>query len=88
MNIFEKLWTLYGPRVVAALAAGATTKLAEKGITVDPGTLISIGFGTYGIIHKAISSRVNPGDAASGRMAEAEKRAVDTSSTVVVRPKL
>jgi hypothetical protein len=86
MNFFTKIWTVLGPRIIAAAAGGAATKLAERGVTVDPATLVSIGLGTYGIVHKIISSKVNPGDAASSRMAAAEKTASDFGTTVVVPP--
>jgi hypothetical protein len=86
MNFFTKIWTLLGPRIIAAAAGGAATKLAERGVTIDPATLVSIGLATYGVVHKIVSSKVNPGDAASGRVAAAEKRASETGSTVVVAP--
>lgn len=84
MNFFTKILTIAGPRVLGAAAAWAATKLAEKGIVTDPSTLIGIALSAYAVVHKAVSSKVNPGDAASGRMATAEKEAAAEGSTVKV----
>jgi ABC-type antimicrobial peptide transport system permease subunit len=84
MNWFSKAFTILGPRVLGVLAAGAAAKLAEKGIIADPATLIGIALGTYAIVHKAVSSKVNPGDAAVPSLAKAEQVAVDAGTTVKV----
>lgn len=86
MGFFKKLLVLIGPRLVAAVTGIVAGKLAEKGITVDPATITGIALGTYATVHKVISSKVNPGDAASGRIATAEKKASDNGSSVVVAP--
>lgn len=82
MNWLKKVATILGPRLVAAAAGMAAAKLAEKGVSVDPAVLIGFGMGTYATVHKVISSKVNPGDAASGRMATAQKEASDTGTAV------
>lgn len=84
---FGNILRVLGPRALGILAGYASTKLAEKGVTADPATLIAIGTTVYAAVHKAISSKVNPGDAANGRVANAEKRAADLGSTVVVQSK-
>lgn len=86
MNWFTKILTILGPRVLGAAAGAAAGKLAEKGITVDPATLIGIALSTYALVHKAVSAKVNPGDAATGRMVTAEKTAEDLGATVRVAP--
>lgn len=90
MNWFSSILKILGPRVLGAAAAIATTKLAEQGVTVDPGTLVGIGLGTYAAVHKAVSAHVNPGDSATGRVAEAVKTAANdpqASNTVIIPPK-
>ena len=86
MDFFKNTLKILGPRVLGAAAGLAAAKLAEKGVTVDPATLIGISLGAYAAVHKAVSSKVNPGDAAEGRVATAEKKAADQGSTVVVAP--
>lgn len=86
MNRLGGILKVIGPRLLAAIAAMASTKLAEKGITVDPATLVGIGLGTYAAVHKALSAKVNPGDAATGRVATGiDKAANDPAVDTVVR---
>lgn len=88
MDWFSNIFTTYGPRVVGAAAGMAASKIAEKtGVTVDPAALVGIALAAYAAVHKGVSAKVNPGDAATGRMAEAERNAAATGSTVKVAPK-
>lgn len=90
MNWFTSILKVFGPRALGAAAAIAATKLAEQGVTVDPGTLVGIGLGTYAAVHKAVSAHINPGDAATGRVAEGIDKAANdphTTSTVVIPEK-
>lgn len=87
MNFFAKVFTILGPRILGAAAGAAAAKLAQYSITVDPATLTGIALGAYALVHKVISSKVNPGDAASSRMVSAEKTASDMGATVRVAPK-
>lgn len=88
-NWLSNIAKTLGPRLIAAVAALLSTKAAEKGITVDPATLIGIGLSVYAGVHKAVSSQVNPGDSATGRVADAIAQAASSTggSTVVVPPK-
>ena len=71
---FGNILRVLGPRLIGILAGYASTKLAEStGAAVDPASLIAIGTAVYAGVHKAVSSKVNPGDAANGRVANAEK---------------
>lgn len=82
------LFRTYGPRALGSLAGYASAKIAEKtGFAVDPATLIGIGVTAYSAVHRITSSKVNPGDSAEGRIAVAQKKAVDVGTTVVVPPK-
>lgn len=90
MNWLTNIARTFGPRVIGILAGLASTKLAEKQITVDPAVLIAIGTTVYAGVHKAVSAHVNPGDAATGRVAVAIKDAASPetpSNTVIVPPK-
>lgn len=79
--------TTVGPRVLAAGAAVLVGKAAQHGVTLDPTEMTGLILGSYAAIHKAISSKVNPGDAAKGRVANAEKDAANTGGLVRVEPK-
>lgn len=83
---FGTLFRVLGPRALGIAAGWISTKLAERGVTTDPATLIALGTTVYATVHKAVSSKVNPGDAASGRVATAEKKAADFGTTVTVAP--
>jgi hypothetical protein len=80
------LWKTFGPRALGIIAGFAATKLGEvTGTVVDPATLIGLGMAAYAIAHRAASSKINPGDAATGRVAEGEKRADAAGGTVTVQ---
>lgn len=84
MNWLSKVWRTFGSRALGLGAALATQKLAEKtGIIVDPDQLTVAAIAGYAVVHRAVSSKLNPGDAASNRMATAEKSAVATGTAVV-----
>lgn len=86
MNRLTGILRVIGPRVAGVLAGWASAKLAEKQITVDPATLIAIATATYAGVHKVISAKVNPGDAATGRVAAGiDAAANDESVDTVVR---
>lgn len=74
------------PRLAAAAAAVIVGKAAQHGVTLDPVETTGVVLGAYGALHKAINSKVNPGDAAKGRVADAEKVASDGGGTVRVEP--
>lgn len=77
----------YLPRILGVGAAFITTKLTEKtGIIVDPASLIPVGLGAYGIVHRLASSKWNKGDAANVRMVVADKEAAATGTAVVPAP--
>lgn len=87
MNWFKNMLVTYAPRLLGAGAGMAAAKIAETtGIVVDPATLVGVALAVYAAVHKAASAKVNPGDAASGRVAEAVKVAADAGSTVIVKP--
>lgn len=86
MNWLTSFLVTVAPRLVAAGAAVVVAKAAAHGVTLDPTETTGILLGVYATIHKAINSRVNPGDAAKGRVASAEKLATINGGTVVVSP--
>ena len=84
MNALISAWL---PRILGVAATWATTRIAEKtGIIVDSGSLVIAGVAAYSAVHRAVSTKMNPGDAAKPRMVEADKNAVDTGSAVVPAP--
>jgi hypothetical protein len=86
MDWFSNILRTFGPRAAAAGAAIAADKIARStGVVVDPATLTGLALAVYAAVHKGISAKVNPGDAANGRVASAEKVAADNGSTVVVK---
>jgi hypothetical protein len=71
------------PRALGIAAAWLTQKAAEKtGVIVDPASLTAAGLVAYAAIHRAVSSKLNPGDAASRRMVNADKNAVASGTPV------
>lgn len=84
MGKFGDILKIWGPRVLGALAGGVAAKIGEKtGTVVDPATITGLGLIVYSAVHKATSSKFNPGDAAEGRISTAEKIATDTGTAVV-----
>lgn len=87
-NLFKVL----GARIVGGLAAAAAGWIFvhTKGIVqVDATQVVEIGstmLGTYAASHRILSRWTNPGDAAKGRLADAEKVAVDTGTVVQPAP--
>lgn len=88
MDWIKNVLVTSGPRILGAIAGWLAAKIAETtGMAVDPTTLIGIALAIYAAVHKAVSAiGVNPGDAATGRIASAEKRAADTGTAVTVAP--
>jgi hypothetical protein len=85
-SIFSGIMTR-GPRLIAAAAATMIVKYAGHiGMTLDPMETTGAILALYALIHRGVSSAVNPGDAAKGRVASAEKQAADLGGTVVVMP--
>lgn len=81
-----------GPRFIGILCAGLATFVQSKSrgaVVIDPGQMTEIvmgALGAYAVGHRAASTVINPGDASTGRIADAEKTAADTGSTVKVAP--
>lgn len=86
---FKNLLSIFAPRLLGAAAAWGAAKVSESsGVAVDPASLTAIGLAAYSLVHKAVSSKTNPGDAASRRVTEAVKDAAATGTTVVIPPKV
>lgn len=84
---WSALIAAYLPRLLGVGAAWATTRLGEKtGIVVDPGSLVIAGVSAYAAVHRIVSSKINPGDAAKTRMVTADKDAIATGTAVVPAP--
>lgn len=81
---------VWAPRVIASVLGGIATYVGVKtsgAVQIDPAAAAEVITGilvTYSAGHKAISSIINPGDAAKGRVASAEKTASSNGGTVVV----
>jgi hypothetical protein len=86
---FTNILRVFGPRLIGVLAGYGATRISEQtGVAVDPAALIAIGTVVYSGAHRVVSSIVNKGDAATGRVAHAENTAADTGTTVKVAPKI
>lgn len=82
---------VWAPRVLGSLLGGVATYIGVKtsgAVQVDPAAAAEVITGiliSYSAGHKAVSSIINPGDAAKGRVASAEKAASSMGGTVVVK---
>jgi hypothetical protein len=98
-NIFKTLagraFGVIGAGVVAWInakgggfvTAGGPSETGQVAVTVDPmaiGTAVATTLGAYAGVHRLVSRFVNPGDAAKGRVATAEKNAADHGGTVQI----
>lgn len=53
------------PRGLGIAAGWAAAKVTEKtGVSVDPSTLVGVALFVYAGVHRFVSSKVNPSDAA------------------------
>ncbi len=93
MKWFKAVLITVGPRIIGALAGGVASWVYAKtqgAVVIDQeqaATIVFAGLAGYAGIHKAVSSYVNPGDAAKLRVARAEKDAVETGGAVTVERK-
>lgn len=91
MNFVSSIFKTFAPRVIGAAVTGLAGWLYAKSkgtVMVDPQMATEMIVGalvTYSATHRGVSSIVNPGDAAKGRIADAEKAAAEIGSTVYVR---
>lgn len=89
---FSGILRTLGPRVLGSLLGGIATYIGVKtsgAVQIDPMAAAEVVTGilvSYSAAHKATSSVVNPGDSAEGRLAVAEKTAVETGTTVKPAP--
>lgn len=82
-----KILQVYLPRILGVAAAFGAGKLAEKtGIVVDPASVTAAALAAYALAHRVASAKLNPGDAASRRMAVADRYAVETGTVVKPAP--
>lgn len=92
MNIFTRLFKTFAPRVIGAAVSGFTGWIYAKSqgtVMVDPEMATKLITGmllTYAGAHRAASAVINPGDAATSRVAEAIHEASDEAGAVVVGP--
>lgn len=90
--MFGSIFKTLGPRIIGGLMGGVATYIGVKTagiVQIDPAQAAEVVTGiivTYAASHRVASSVINPGDAAKGRLADAEKQATDVGSTVVVAP--
>lgn len=90
MNWLKAVLVTVGPRIIGAVAGGVASWVYAKTrgtVTIDASQaaeIVTAGLVGYAGLHKAVSSFVNPGDAAKLRVARAEKDATTTGGTVIV----
>jgi hypothetical protein len=92
MNFLTRIAKTFGPRVLGAAASALAGWIVVKTkgvVQVDPATLVEVGtamIAGYAATHRAASAKVNPGDAATGRVATGiDAAANDESVDTVVR---
>lgn len=94
--MFGKLLKTLGPRLIGIAVAGVASLIYDKtkgAVQMDPETTTALVTGmlaTYAVAHRGASALINPGDAATGRVADGIDRAANdphASDTVVIPPK-
>ena len=63
----------WGPRVAGVAASAVVGKAAQHGLTLDPVETTSLMIATYAYLHRAISKKVNPGDATKSVLVTQDK---------------
>ncbi len=93
MNILSKAARSVGPRIIGgalSLLAGWLFAKTKGAISINPDQVVEIAgtmIGTYAAGHRIASALgINPGDAASGTLATAEKDALKTGTPVTPPP--
>jgi hypothetical protein len=92
MNIFGRLFKTFAPRIIGAAVSGLTGWLYAKtqgAVVVDPDMAAKMITGmivTYAGAHRLASAVINPGDAATARVAVAIHDAADDATSVVIPP--
>lgn len=82
----------FGPRIAGGIVswlAGLIYVKTKGMVQIDATQVVEVGtlmVGSYAGSHRLLSRVLNPGDAAKGRLAEAEKEAVDTGTVVQPKP--
>ena len=66
-------------RVVGWIASIVVGFAAEHGMTLDPATVTAIMIGVYSLVHRLVSKKTNPGDAATSEVAKVDKDVQNTA---------
>lgn len=92
MNLFGRLFKTFAPRIIGAAVSGFTGWLYAKSqgaVVVDPEMATKMITGmlvAYAGAHRLSSAVINPGDAATERVATAIHDAADSARSVVIPP--
>ncbi len=65
------------PRVAGIVGGVLVAKAAELGVTLDPVEATGLVLAVYAFLHRAISKKVNPGDATKTVLIQADKDVVE-----------
>lgn len=72
----KALFAIWGPRLFGVIASFVVGKAAERGLTLDPAEVTTLAIATYALMHRLVSKKVNPGDAAKAAVVVEEKAVV------------
>lgn len=68
--------SIWGPRALGLAAAWVVGEAAKRGLTLDPEELTVAMIATYSFLHRVISRKTNPGDAAKSILVQEDKTTV------------
>lgn len=94
MNFLSNILKTLGPRLIGSAVAGIAGWIFTKtqgAVSIDANTVtqqVTVMVAGYAVAHRIASSQLNPGDSATGRVADAVQNAADTGTTVKVAPKI
>jgi hypothetical protein len=70
----KAMLSIWGPRVAGVAGAYAVGEAAKHGLTLDQEQVTGIMLGVYAYLHRAISKKVNPGDATKSVLVKQDKK--------------
>lgn len=76
-DTLKAMLAIWGPRAAGAVGAYAVGEAAKHGLTLDQEQVTGLMIGAYAYLHRAISKKINPGDATKSVLVKQDKEEMD-----------